>query len=413
MLSTFVYGGILKALKNKLRTIHNKYYKYFFKQYCLLIFFSCFILTLSFVNLISKDKQFSDMENRYLQQKPKFSFHRFVNSNFSARYEEFINDQFVFRNKWINLKALSETLLLKTENNDIIIGKHNYLFDKLTFVNAQQITKNIEHINRFINKNKAKKIYISIVPNSYEILKENLPVGLNNINQEKYIKNFYKKLNSSNSQNLILFDAVKVFKNQKELSSREECYYCTDHHWTTHGAYLFYQNFIRKLGKSPMSLENHKKFETNNFYGTYYSRAKIFWKKPDSIIYYDIPINSLVADGKPFNSLYNYAKFGPREKDKYSGFLQGNNGITVIDCQQSKNKEQSILIIKDSYANSFVPFLTCNFNKIYLIDLRYTNLCNLKTFVKKNEINNVFIIYNFINFISDNNIEKLADINIK
>ena len=41
-------------------------------------------------------------------------------------------------------------------------------------------------------------------------------------------------------------------------------------------------------------------------------------------------------------------------------FLDGNNGYSVIEG----NGTGSILVVKDSYANSFIPYLTANYAKI-------------------------------------------------
>ena len=53
-------------------------------------------------------------------------------------------------------------------------------------------------------------------------------------------------------------------------------------------------------------------------------------------------------------------------RDKYAAFLDGNNGYSVIEG----DGEDSILVVKDSYANCFVPFLTANYAKIGVVDLR-------------------------------------------
>ena len=419
--------GDFIGLKNKFFHLFSCFKKHFLKKYYIFISVSGFILITSFLNLISERKTFSETENRYLQQKPKFSLNKFFqnngnsnnfSSNFSSKYEEFINDQFVFRDKWISIKTFSELmLLLKTENNNIIIGKDNYLFDKLQQIDSKQTNKNLTAIKNFVSQNKSKKIYFSIIPNSYEILKNQLPQNLTNVSQEIYINKFYENLYNLSPQensNLTLIDSFKILRN-KNINKNQKIYYCTDHHWTTYGAYLFYQQLAQTLNLNPVNLSNFIQNKVKNFYGTYYSRAKIFWKQPDEIVYYDFPINCLVADNKKHSSLYNLEKFNQKTKDKYSGFLHGNNGLTIINSNTdskkiNSDKKTDILIIKDSYANSLAPFLTQNFNKIYLIDLRYISSSDLKNFFKNHEINNILIIYNFINFVSDNNICKLSDI---
>ena len=68
--------------------------------------------------------------------------------------------------------------------------------------------------------------------------------------------------------------------------------------------------------------------------------------------------------------------------------------------------ENSILVIKNSYANSFIPFLTSHYKNIYVIDLRYYNK-SVSDFVKSKNIDNVLILYNLNNLYDDMSILKL------
>ena len=72
-----------------------------------------------------------------------------------------------------------------------------------------------------------------------------------------------------------------------------------------------------------------------------------------------------------------------------------------------ENKGRNVLVIKDSFANSFAPFLTQNYENIYMIDLRYYN-GDLKAYLQEHNITDVLVLYNISNFISDRNIYKLT-----
>lgn len=373
---------------------------YYLKKYLLLVSFTVFILGISFVNFISKEKPFSDMENRYLQIKPHFTFKKFIKGEFTNKYEQFINDQFIFRDTWINIKMLSEMLFLKLENNNIIIGKDNYMFDKLISVDEHKLHNNIQAITRFIKNNQSKNIVFTVIPNSYEVLKNKLPIGLNNIEQTKYISAIYKMLNVNKFSSLFLVNSEKFLENKSD-----KIYYCTDHHWTTKGAYFFYKGLADVLQYKPIDLSTLKKHKVEGFYGTYYSRAKIAWKKPDEIIYYNPSLHYMDINNKRYSNIYDFKKFNSR--DKYAGFLYGNNGFSVIKSKYSKNKKNNILVIKDSYANSFIPFLTYNYNNIYVVDSRYIKNSDAEMLMKKYDVNDILIMYNFINFVSDTNIDKL------
>ncbi len=58
------------------------------------------------------------------------------------------------------------------------------------------------------------------------------------------------------------------------------------------------------------------------------------------------------------------------EVDKYPVFLDGNHGIERIVNHEAEDKGK-LLVIKDSFAHSLVPFLAAHYSEIVMIDPRY------------------------------------------
>ena len=79
-------------------------------------------------------------------------------------------------------------------------------------------------------------------------------------------------------------------------------------------------------------------------------------------------------------------------KDKYSLFLNNNNPIIKIK-NNDINDGSKILILKDSYANCFVPFLTEHYEEIHVIDARYYR-GSMSDYLKENNIDNTLFLYN-------------------
>ena len=79
------------------------------------------------------------------------------------------------------------------------------------------------------------------------------------------------------------------------------------------------------------------------------------------------------------------------KKDKYSTFLGGNHSVDVIRNSDVKS-ERKLMILKDSYANSMIPFLATNFSEIHVVDLRYYAQ-NLYTYIDENGITDIAAIY--------------------
>ena len=371
------------------------------KKYPTFFVFSAIVILFTVIDIINSPKEFSELENRNLSQIPILSLESYIDTSFSSDYEKYINDQFFLRDKWIDLKSRIEYLLGKRENNDIIFGKDNYLFKKFTTFNDEMLKNNLNSIITFTN-NYNKEVDFFIIPNSYAIYDELTPRYLPLVDQLSLINsiNSYLSLKSNDHINTINV-AEELLKNKDDY-----IYYKTDHHWTSYGAYLAYLTYMDYLGLEIVDINNLEKITINNFLGTYYNRSKYFKADSDFITYYNILGLHIEIDGKEQLSLMDLDKF--KGSDKYSAFLWGNNGLTKVINENisEERKGSSILIFKDSYANSFIQFLSYNYEIIDIIDLRYFKE-SIRNFMKDKDYNEILIMYSFNNLSSDINIRRL------
>lgn len=375
--------------------------KNIFKKYPTFFVFSILVILFTVIDIINSPNEFSELENRKLSQMPILSLKSYIDTSFSSDYEKYINDQFFLRDNWIDLKSRIEYLLGKRENNDIIFGKENYLFKKFTTFNDEMLKNNLNSIITFTN-NYNKEVDFFIIPNSYAIYDELTPRYLPLVDQLSLINsiNSYLSLKSNDHINTINV-AEELLKNKDDY-----IYYKTDHHWTSYGAYLAYLAYMDYLGLEIVDINNLEKITINNFLGTYYNRSKYFKADSDFITYYNILGLHIEIDGKEQLSLMNLDKF--KGSDKYSAFLWGNNGLTKVINENisEERKGSSILIFKDSYANSFIQFLSYNYEIIDIIDLRYFKE-SIRNFMKDKDYNEILIMYSFNNLSSDINIRRL------
>ncbi|WP_394884066.1 DHHW family protein, partial [Clostridium tertium] len=207
----------------------------------------------------------------------------------------------------------------------------------------------------------------------------------------------YNYLNNYN--NIKTISLIDMFKENKD----KYIYYKTDHHWTSFGSYLAYSEFVKNNNLSLVDINNLNKHEVNNFYGTYFSKSKNFNAESDLITYYDVPNLSVSIDGVPVDNINDNSKWS--SSDKYSAFLRGNNGLTIIQNNDISNNNK-ILVLKDSFGNSFIQYLVNNYKEVYVVDLRGF-IGSFNEFFKSNNFDDVLIMYNFINLADDVNISKI------
>ena len=374
-------------------------------KYPVVLAFFLFIFLFTAVDLVKPDREYSEFENKYLTQRPEFTLASFLNNEWTSKYETYLNDQFVLRDDWITLKSICESMLLKIENNGIAYGADDYLFEKFTTLagdSLAQFERNVGYEKTFIDTyGETVPITFTIIPNAYMILPEKLPEGLTQVDQAAYTAPIYEAVGDK-AQVVDFTGALTAHKD-------EYIFYRTDHHWTTLGAYYAYATYAESLGMEPVALDSLSGIEVPDFYGTYFSKAKKFDAVADTITYYPIADAGVIIDGQEADGYYDLSKFEVR--DKYAAFLRGNNGYTVIKSgvrEAPEGQEPSkILVIKDSYANSFVPFLLYNFDEVHVVDLRYSAV-SMKELLSTENFDQVLLMYNFMNLVTDTNLYKLG-----
>lgn len=369
-------------------------------------FYLVFLVWSGFIiwNLITPPKVFSENENRYLAVIPKFSIDKLMNGSYMKGIDEYINDQFVMRDQWIRMKIIVERAMLKQDINSVYFAKDGYLIEKhdSKVVLEEQAEKNREYLIEFVQEHVARfgndRVKVMLVPTASDILVDKLPPFANGYNQNAYMDEVLASVS-----NHIFLDIRDSFKMHKD----EYIYYKTDHHWTTLGAYYAYEQWANEVGFEPLSEE---KFDitlvSNQFYGTIHSKVNTN-VKPDDIYLYqvkeDMDYHLIYNLNETTDSLYDYTNL--EGKDKYSIFMRGNNAI--VEVQTNLNNGRKLLVIKDSFAHSFVPFVVNHFEKTYMIDLRYYN-GGIENFIEESEVTDILVLYNTIGFIKDINISKLV-----
>ena len=110
--------------KKRARIYRQRTGKIYFRITCIFLLFMVLAIVL---NIFMPDKEYSESENRMLAQAPEFSLTNLASGKFMTDMEDYVTDQFVFRDQWINLKVLEDMALGKRESNGVYIGKQGYL----------------------------------------------------------------------------------------------------------------------------------------------------------------------------------------------------------------------------------------------------------------------------------------------
>ena len=399
-------------------------------QYPIAVLFVLFISVFFLVDVFNSDRAFSEFENTSLAQKPAFSWSSFVDGSFGSKYVKYINEQFLGRDNWISMKAVADMGLGRIESHGVTYGDDHYLMEKLEIVEDQNYPANagtnivkqtsLDRSNGMVSsflQMYDQPITFSLVPNSYAILEDEVPTGFPGANQQAYTQQIYQTLREADDQ-LEIVDFSDALSQHKD----EYIYYRTDHHWTTLGAYYAYVAYCEQKGLTPVSLEELEENKVEDFYGTFYSKAKRPSQPADTITWYDVDVDEFAfvanlqqdkqlaqlgevvqEDGLELlrvDGMMDQRKFEVR--DKYAAFMWGNSGYVKIKSSHNLNHQEGktsrLLLFKDSYANSMIPYLTYNYDEIIVVDLRY--MAKSTKELMQEEFDDIFVMYNFSTYVS-------------
>jgi hypothetical protein len=186
-------------------------------------------------------------------------------------------------------------------------------------------------------------------------------------------------------------DVTATLDNHK----KENIYLRTDHHWAPLGAYYATQKFAEIAGLDFPELSTYEEVSEEGYIGTIYTFTQdaSILDYPETFTYYkpDNEYHTRYYDSY-FQNGYDSTLFIDMPLSSlYVTFMGGDDKITHINTDAKNGR--NVCVIKDSYGNATIPFLTHSFENIYVIDIRYFNI-NAINFMKENNVTDVLFAVN-------------------
>jgi len=350
--------------------------------------------------LLRPQKEFSDNENRYLDKFPSASASDILSGEFQDGFTSAFNDQFFIRDFMMGLSTSFKKKLGFKDIGGVYLADGGYYIEKVVSDDIQQdrYVQNLRYVSYFAKKQEAD-VYTMLVPSPGTVLDDALPA----------FAPFYNSNSLYNTANIMLGEQ-RFIDVREALNGQGDVFFKTDHHWTLKGAYQAYYEYCKTahLGlywKHPYTSFNPVK-AASGFYGTLYSKVLDYGAEPDD--FYAIETEEtknarVTCDGEEKTGIYD--KESLDKKNKYEYFFGGNYGR--IDIGTGSRTGLRLLVIKDSFANSFIPFLLGDYSYITVIDPRYYSGPFLDM-TAEGEYDDILILYEISNFAKDNNLYKLV-----
>ena len=373
-------------MKNKSHIIHT-------------ILFSGFLLLGGGLCLLHGTRDFSEMENRVLTAFPQVTAQGVLSKSVQRDLENAAADQITGRDFFVKLStglrfATGERCLGDTYIFDGDDGVR--YFEKVTSsdISEKRLNTNVSVIKTLAGKNPDIKTTVFLAPTNSIVGKDMLPAGAYIYDDTDVIK----KIKTTSPDTKLLYEP-----GQFELSD----YFATDHHWNTFGAYRGTKLYLESVGKVDLlPAKDDFEFATAKkpFFGTLYSKAPLAACLGEEFVYPVSGSDVLVSvDGSERDGIYEPEYL--LKKDKYATYFGGNFGRVEI-VNEDASSDDTLLIVKDSFANSAIPYLMSCYKRIVMIDLRYHN-ASFSALISEVDPDELLFFYEMSDFFEDENFSKL------
>lgn len=348
------------------------------------IFFIAFLIA-GFVTVVilPKDENSPKQENRNLASMPQFSWQSFKSGEFTKDFETYLSDNVGYRSVFTSIsseyksnKGINKFGKVVDTNGDLGTGSTT----KSQLLVTDDRVMEIYHVDETARQEYIDMVdfYAQKLPESINLYSMIIPTQVDFIpfyntvgdNQKDSIDYFYGHFNKR-VKNINVYDTLN-----EHFTNNEYVYFRTDHHWTQLGAYYAYCKMGEDMGFPVQKIEEFQKGEVKDFTGYLFSQAQAPYleEHKDTIEYYKNAINDIEFKAVTFSYIpgqefdYKGKMFDLSKEKSYTMFLGGDQPYIEIDSE-SPNK-RTLVMLKDSYSNALIPWLTCSYNKIIVIDAR-------------------------------------------
>lgn len=348
--------------------------------------------------LFSPVQAYSENENRYLDEYPSFSLEECLDRTFQNDFSSAFSDQFPGRDVWMKAATQVKKIEGFRDISGVYLGKDGYYFAKTTQddIDQKQYLKNLRYAE-YLGEVSGGGASLLLAPSPAQILPGKLPEGAPYYDGDAMVK----MANTVMKQTKY----IDARSSLREYAKQNQVYFRTDHHWTALGAYAAYSAYCVE---NKMEQHTYGYFDvqriSDSFLGSMYSKVlDPMAKRDDLYAAANTPQAEVVCDGEKRQGIYDVEQL--MKKDKYAYFLGGNYGEVRIKSHVDSKKK--MLVVKDSFANCFVPYLMEDYGEIIMIDLRYYKK-SVQKLLQEEQFDNMLILYEMSNFAQDTNLYKLV-----
>lgn len=327
---------------------------------------------------------FSDAERRYLSSAP--SAPSLTNWRTDKEIESYLSDRIPLRTTLVGIDAAANVYTGRRTQLETWPVYGAFLEQPIT-ADASIVTQRLAQLEEVAQKVGAPW-HILVPPTHGYLIRNNISPLLGA--QYEVETPLYEALAAADEA-IICGDVV----------NKSAFYYNTDHHWSSTGVIDAYLTYCGAVGLIPLHISDIELTDHGDFHGTTYSRSGYPFANADQLTS-AVPQQSnvhltILDDSTEYDSL-----IFPEHADTYDGyaiFLGGNHGM--LEITNAAAPEGTLLVFKDSFANSLLPLLSAHYSRIVVVDARYYAGNFSDAIAAAGKVDQVLYVYSMDSLVND------------
>lgn len=342
--------------------------------------FFAVLLSLMLAAILRPDKAVSASERRKLAQFPAVSTEAILSGRFMTDLESWSLDQFPLREQFRQLKAITRLYGFRQADNNGLFVKDGVIY-KLEYPQKDaSIEKAAKKMNAVAeNYLKTDRVFYAVIPDKTSLIAEKHGIpSLRYTAVEDVLGKTVENMTAIPIGGCLTIDD----------------YYRTDTHWRQERLGAVYDRLAESMGLQLRFADTmYRENRFSPFYGVYYGQAALPLQG-EEIVY-------LTSDGIDNAAVFNYETQAEESvymldktagMDPYDLFLSGASALLTIDNPNAAS-DRELILFRDSFGSSIAPLFIAEYQRIYVVDLRYLSSAYLDRFIPFSENQDVLFLF--------------------
>lgn len=346
------------------------------------------VIVLVFMGILSLLMLFG--KSKSSEKFPEVTLSSIYDGSFFSSLEKYSAERSGIRSEMMQMKSKISSSMGESLVNGVYIDNERLLDAEIS--DREVSFDAVSQLNTFA-KSYDGTVYLAAIPTSSGVYGEKLPSYLLGNPESQQISSLYEML----SGDVRKIDAYNILK----MLNDNYIYFRSDTKWTSYGAYCVYRTVIQKLGFLPTPYDKYTiRHVTDEFRGNLYDRTMYSDTNADLLDIYEYHGGAEAVSCTAYDNEGNQHEIELYDMDKlnsaYKYDMYLGNEAPVIEIESSIGNMKKLLVIKDSYADCFIPFLLQHYNTITVVSPEYMDR-SLGQYIDLSDYEQVLILFGIEN----------------